>query len=37
LLKAGDPFALRTETRASSFVIQTLQVANDKLEKAVGL
>ena len=37
LLKADDPFALRTETRASSFVIQTLQVADEKLEKAVGL
>jgi hypothetical protein len=37
LLKADDPVALRAETRASSFVIQTLQVADDKLEKAVGL
>jgi hypothetical protein len=37
LLKADDPVALRAETRASSFVIQTLQVADEKLEKAVGL
>jgi hypothetical protein len=37
LLKADDPVALRAETRASSLVIETLQVADDKLEKAVGL
>jgi hypothetical protein len=37
LLKADDPVALRAETRAGSFVIQTLQVADDKLQKAVGL
>jgi hypothetical protein len=37
LLKADDPVALRAETRAGSFVIQTLQVADEKLEKAVGL
>jgi hypothetical protein len=37
LLKADDPVALKAETRASSFVIQTLQVADDKLQKAVGL
>jgi hypothetical protein len=37
LLKADDPVALRAETRAGSFVIETLQVADDKLEKAVGL
>jgi hypothetical protein len=37
LLKADDPIALRAETRAGSFVIETLQVADDKLEKAVGL
>jgi hypothetical protein len=37
LLKANDPVALRAETRAGSFVIETLQVADDKLEKAVGL
>ena len=37
LLKADDPVALKAETRASSFVIQTLQVADDKLQKAMGL
>jgi hypothetical protein len=37
LLKADDPVALKAETRASSFVIETLQVADDKLQKAVGL
>ena len=37
LLKADDPVALKAETRAGSFVIQTLQVADDKLQKAVGL
>jgi hypothetical protein len=37
LLKADDPVALRAETRAGSLVIETLQVADDKLQKAVGL
>ena len=37
LLKADDPVALKAETRAGSFVIQTLQVADDKLQRAVGL
>ena len=37
LLKADDPVALKAETRAGSFVIETLQVADDKLQKAVGL
>jgi hypothetical protein len=29
--------AQQSETRNSAFVVQTLQAANDKLEKAVGL
>jgi hypothetical protein len=37
LLRADDPVALKVGTRDGSFVIQTLQVADDKLEKAVGL
>jgi hypothetical protein len=37
LLKADDPAALPTGTREGSFVAETLQVADNKLEKAVGL
>ena len=37
LLKADDPVALRRETRVGSFVEETLQVADNKLERAVGL
>jgi hypothetical protein len=37
LLRADDPIALTVGTRDGAFVIQTLQVADDKLEKAVGL
>jgi hypothetical protein len=37
LLKADDPMALNAETRAASFVTETLDVATSKLEKAVGL
>jgi type II secretory pathway pseudopilin PulG len=37
LLKADDPVALKTATREGSFVVQTLQVADAKLEKAIGL
>ena len=37
LLKADDPVALNRATRAGSFVAETLQVADNKLEKAVGL
>jgi hypothetical protein len=37
LLRADDPFRFRAQTREGAFVVQTLQVANDKLEKAVGL
>ncbi len=37
LLKADDPVAQRADTRAGSFVVATLQVAQAKLETAVGL
>jgi hypothetical protein len=37
LLRADDPVTLKVGTRDGAFVIQTLQVADDKLEKAVGL
>jgi len=37
LLRADDPIALQTGTREGSFVAETLQVADNKLEKAVGL
>ena len=37
LIKADDPVVLRAETREGAFVAETLQVADSKLEKAVGL
>jgi hypothetical protein len=37
LLRADDPTTLKAETREGSFVVETLQAADDKLEKAVGL
>ncbi|WP_158814842.1 hypothetical protein [Methylocapsa sp. S129] len=37
LLRADDPITLKAETREGSFVVETLQVADDRLEKAVGL
>ena len=37
LLKADDSFTLATETREGAFVAETLEVASNKLEKAVGL
>jgi len=37
LLKADDPVILRAETREGSLVVDTLEAASDKLEKAVGL
>jgi hypothetical protein len=37
LLRADDPVVLKAETREGSFVAETLEVANNKLEKAVGL
>jgi hypothetical protein len=37
LLKADDPVMQKAETRQGAFVAQTLAVAQDKLEKAVGL
>jgi hypothetical protein len=37
LLKADEPIALQAETREGAFVAETLQVADRKLEKAVGL
>ena len=37
LLKADDPAAVPAGTREGSFVVETLQVADNKLEKAVGL
>jgi hypothetical protein len=37
LLKADDPVALRREAREGSFVEETLRVADNKLERAVGL
>ena len=37
LLKADDPITLKAETREGAFVVDTLQVADDKLERAVGL
>lgn len=37
LLKADDPVAQRADTRAGGFVVATLQVAQEKLETAVGL
>jgi hypothetical protein len=37
LLKSDDPVILKAETRESSFVAETLQVADAKLERSVGL
>jgi hypothetical protein len=37
LLKAEDPDTRQAGTRDGALVVQTLQVASDKLEKAVGL
>jgi predicted RNase H-like HicB family nuclease len=37
LLKAEDPIAINRATRVGSFVAETLQVADNKLERAVGL
>jgi delta 1-pyrroline-5-carboxylate dehydrogenase len=37
LLQADDPISNKSETRSSALVAETLQVANDKLEKAIGL
>jgi hypothetical protein len=37
LLRADDPSLVKAETRAGGFVAETLEVANNKLEKAVGL
>jgi hypothetical protein len=37
LLKADDQISLSVRTRDSAFVVETLQVADNKLEKAVGL
>jgi hypothetical protein len=37
LLKADDPVVLKVETREGAFVAETLEVADNKLEKAVGL
>jgi|GEM_PF-2836996 predicted RNase H-like HicB family nuclease len=37
LLKADDPVILKAETRQGAFVAETLAVAQNKLEKAVGL
>jgi hypothetical protein len=37
LLRADDPITLKAETREGTFVVETLQVADDKLEKALGL
>ena len=37
LLRADDPVTLTAETREGGFVVETLQVARNKLEKATGL
>jgi hypothetical protein len=37
LLRADDPITLSAGTREGAFVVETLQYADDKLEKAVGL
>ena len=37
LVRADDPFTQRVETRAGALVAQTLEVADAKLERAVGL
>jgi len=37
LLKADDPVVLKVETREGAFVAETLEVADNKLEKAIGL
>ena len=37
LLRADDPIVLKAETRQGAFVAETLAVAENKLEKAVGL
>jgi hypothetical protein len=37
LLKADDPIIVKAETRDRAFVAATLQVAQEKLEKAAGL
>jgi hypothetical protein len=37
LLRADDPIVLKVETREAALVTQTLAVAENKLEKAVGL
>ena len=37
LLRADDPIIVKAETRDGAFVAATLQVAQDKLEKAMGL
>jgi hypothetical protein len=37
LLKADDPATIKQETREGTLVVETLQIAGDKLEKAVGL
>ena len=37
LLKADDPLILKETTREGSFIAETLEVANDKLEKASSL
>jgi hypothetical protein len=36
LLRADDPEILEAETRAGAFAAETLEVADNKLEKAVG-
>jgi hypothetical protein len=37
LLRADDPVTLKAETREGGFVVETLQVASIKLEKASEL
>jgi hypothetical protein len=37
LIKADDPVTRKIETRESALVVETLRVADNKLEKAVGL
>src|SRR5579863_9437421 len=37
LLKADDPSSLTAEIRAGSFVAETLEVADNDLERAIGL
>jgi hypothetical protein len=37
LLKADDSTSLRSNTRDGNFAVETLHIADDKLQKAVGL